>query len=51
MASTVQNIPWFKEAEEYTDEKQRAEQSSKEKSWPLSIATRSAMVSSSCFLF
>lgn len=43
MASTDhQNIPRFKEAEKYTDGKQRAEQSSKEKSWPRPIATRRA---------
>lgn len=42
MASTGQNIPWFKEAEKYTDGKQLAEQSSKEKSWPWPIATRHA---------
>lgn len=42
MASTDQNIPWFKEAEKYTDGKQLLEQSSKEKSWPRPLAPRHA---------
>ena len=42
MASTDQNIAWFKEAEKNTDGKKAAEQSSKEKSWPWPTATRHA---------
>lgn len=42
MASTDQNIPWFKEAEKYPHGKQRAEHSSKENSWPWPIAPRHA---------
>lgn len=42
MANADQNIPWFKETEKYTDGKQLAEQSSKEKSWPWPVATRHA---------
>lgn len=42
MASTDQNIPWFKETEKYTGRKQLVEQSSKENSWPWPIAPRHA---------